>query len=208
MKLFAVFFCLIACSFAATIQNEHFALDADMRNGLIYVKEAQLFGPNGVVFEMKRATVEGFSDITHGMSFEMNSPLTTVKVAVSLPRIFGHVGFWNSSLPLFYGSGSAAFDLRRPQVVMEVTFNMTSMLFEPVVFKPSIKEVHFEMTGVNNDEEYSREFSQKVRQALEVLVNDPEVHASVAEKITAFLNGQYRSSPPRGCWWCPLIRTY
>ncbi|XP_031349596.1 uncharacterized protein LOC116175562 [Photinus pyralis] len=167
MNLFAVFFCLIACSFATPIQNERFTLDVDMLNGLmnmyvrllkamdpLYVKQAKLFESNGYVFEVKNAIMEGFSDITYDTSLEKNSPVTAVKVSVNLPRTFGSVELWNSTLPLIYGSGSATFDLRRVQVVMEVGFNMTSMLFEPVVFKPSIKEVQFEITGVNNHEEY------------------------------------------------------
>ncbi|KAB0794548.1 hypothetical protein PPYR_11387 [Photinus pyralis] len=221
MKLFAVLFCLIACSFATPIQNERFTLDADMLNGLmnmyvrllkamdpLYVKQAKLFESNGYVFEVKNAIMEGFSDVTHDISLEKNAPITTIKVSMSLLRTFGSVELWNCTLPLIYGSGSATFDLRRVQIVMEVGFNMTTMLFEPVVFKPSIEEIHFEITGANNDEEYSREFSKKVRESLNVLVNDPEMHASVAEQITAFLNGQYRSSPPTDCWWCPRLRVY
>ncbi|XP_031330082.1 uncharacterized protein LOC116175625 [Photinus pyralis] len=169
----------------------------------ISIKEETFFDVIGIYFKVKNVHAEGFSNISHSISYNLSYPLSTFNVNMSLPRTFGAVELWDTTLPLIYGNGSLSFDIKNVQFMMQIGFNMTSMLFEPVVFKPSIENAQFAITGVNHNEQYSQELSNKVNHALNVVVNDPEMHASVAAEISAFLNGQYRSFPPKKCWWCP-----
>ncbi|XP_031330711.1 uncharacterized protein LOC116161495 [Photinus pyralis] len=219
MKFLAVFFCFIAFCSAAPSKNGRVEIDSILLNEMvdayvellkeidpINIKEETFFDIIGIYFKVKNVHAEGFSNISHSISYNLSYPLSTFNVNMSLPRTFGAVELWDTTLPLIYGNGSLSFDIKNVQLMMQIGFNMTSMLFEPVVFKPSIENAQFAITGVNHNEVYSQEISNKANNALNVIVNDPEMHASVEAEISAFLNGQYRSSPSADCWWCPFIR--